>query len=395
MSASPRPLSVLVVDDDDLVSAFVALQVAAMGCDVATASDGVEALARLDGTPVDVLITDWQMPGVDGIELVRRLRATATERYLHIVMMTTKEAGRTVRQALAVEVDDFLFKPVDPVRLELAIATARRVVGLQRRLARRNHHLAAANTRTRDAYRRIRSDLDAAAATQRALLPPWRLGGALRHAWLFIPATGIGGDTLNVCPGGDGPTFFFQLDVCGHGIPAALRSFSLHHRLSARPPRDVPTLQAMLAALNRDAQSDTADSYYTLSCGLIEPTGRVSLIRAGHPMALLIQGGQCHPLPAGNLPIGLLPGQRYEATSLDLAPGDRLIVHSDGVSECTDRLGEELGTERLQAFFTDHADLPLDVAVARFEDRLRRFRGTVGFDDDVSLLIIERAGEEP
>lgn len=392
MSSLDRFLDVLVVDDDDLIREYIALVVIALGCRVATAADGREALTHLAGNPVDVLITDWQMPHLDGIELVRKVRAEPREKHLHIVMMTTHAAGRTIRDGLAVEVDDLLFKPVDLLRLELAVSTARRVVTLQRRLARRNTHLAAASARTRAAYRQIRRGLEAAAITQRNLLPAQRLDGPVRHAWLFIPTLGIGGDTLNVCRLADGTTFFFQLDVCGHGIPAALQSFSLHHRFSARPPSDVTTMSAMLRALNRDAQNANGDSFYTLLCGLIDRNGeRVDLIRAGHPLALHQSGETVQALAAGNLPMGLVPDETYSVTSLSLAPGDRLIIHSDGVSECADASGEPFGEDRLLDFFRDRAEVPLATVVKELEGELRQFRGAYAFEDDVSLLVMERA----
>lgn len=386
-------LDVLVVDDDPLLREATAIMVEAMGCRVTMAEDGLVALDVIAKQPVDVLITDWQMPGLDGIGLVRHLRACQTGRALHIIMMTTRAAERTRSDGLAALVDEFLFKPIDPVQLEMSVASARRSIDLQRRLTSRNRHLAAAIQRVRTAYGQIRSDLDLAAATQRTLLPPPQSTGELRHAWLFIPSRGVGGDSLNLQLLPDGQRFFFQIDVSGHGLPAALRSFSLHHRLSARPPRNVAEMQAMVAALNNDAQDEPEGSYYTLLCGLIAVgCNRIDLIRAGHTMPMIIDTVGVRPVPEGNPPIGLLPGLCYDVISIELEPGGRLLMNSDGLADCTNLAGEDFGDARVAAFFADRRNLALGDCMTELEKHLRQFRGLRDFDDDVSVLIIEREG---
>ncbi len=394
MMALQQPLNVMIVDDDDLLLEAVAMIVGALGCNVTTAPNGLAALEMIRERNFDVVITDWQMPGLDGIGLVRQLRGMHADRYLHIVMMTTRAVGRSARDGLDVEVDDFLFKPIDPAQLELGIASARRSINLQRRLARRNRHLAAAMERARTAYRRIRSDLDAATATQRSLLPAIKATGPLRHAWLFIPSQGVGGDSLDVRVLPDGQRFFFQIDVSGHGIPAALRSFSLHHRLAGRPPETVTIMKAMVGALNRDAQNEAEGAYYTLLCGLIAADGKqVDFIRAGHPMPMIVGDVGVKWLADGNLPIGLMPGLFYQASSVVLAPGDRFIIHSDGLSDCRNRDGEEYGDARVEAFFSERRDIPIPECMSALDAELRRFRGVGDFEDDVSVLVIERSGK--
>lgn len=386
-----RPLNVMIVDDDDLLLEAVALMVEALGCDVTMVSDGLAALKINQQSSFDVVITDWQMPGLNGIELARELRAAQGNRHLHIILMTTRAGERTARDGLNVEVDDFLFKPVDPAQLGLGIASARRSIELQNRLARRNRHLAAAMDKARTAYRRIRRDLDAAAATQRCLLPAIQSVGTVQYAWLFIPSVGVGGDSLDVRLLPDGQRFFFQIDVSGHGIPAALRSFSLHHRLAARPPQDVETMEAMIAALNRDAQDEAEGAYYTMVCGLISADGGlVDMIRAGHPMPLIVSAAGTSSIQEGHLPIGLMPGLQYRATRIVLEPGDRMIIHSDGLADCRNRDGEDYGDGRIAAFFNKARGLSAVDCMTMLEAELRLFRGLGDFGDDVSVLAIDR-----
>jgi sigma-B regulation protein RsbU (phosphoserine phosphatase) len=296
-----------------------------------------------------------------------------------------------MRGGLDVEVDDFLFKPIDPVHLELGIASARRIVTLQRRLARRNRHLVAASARVRDLYRQVSRDLAAAATTQRSLLPAMRLEGAVRHAWLFIPSLGIGGDTLDIRRLPDGRRPFFHLDVSGHGIPAALRSFSLHHRLSPSAAAWPEDLGALVEQLNAEAQDDPEGAYFTMVCGLVAADGSgVDLVRAGHPMPILLSQGKTRFITEGDLPVGLFPNLRYAHIRLALHPGDRLFIYSDGVTDCSNPDGEDFGDARLADFLADHGSLRLPAILETLERTLREFRGVHGFEDDISMLVIER-----
>lgn len=387
-------MSVLVVDDDELLREFLVLAIEQLGCTVEGAADGAEALALLREGEFDVLITDWQMPEMDGLDLVRQVRADgAADDYLHVIMMTARGAEQTVRAALAAGVDDFLQKPVDRLQLELGIASAQRVVDLQRRLIRRNRHLAAANARTREAYRRIKTDLAAAADLQRKLLPEPRFAGPLHYGWSMQPSLDIGGDTLSVVPVGAGRLLFFHLDVSGHGIPAALGSFSVHERILRLAMFEPDRLAEAAKLLNRELLAIGGDSYLTMVLGVAdEASGDIWFLRAGHPLPLLVRGdGTTSWCEEGGLPIGLLPEVDHPVTRLTLAPGDRILFYSDGLTDSSGRRdGEAFGEKGLEQFARYHASLGLPAFLEKLENRLEEVRGGRPPEDDISLLVLER-----
>ncbi len=386
-------LNVLIVDDDDLFLEVLALEMEALSCSVQVAGDGAAALRQVQLAPVDVLITDWQMPGMDGLELVRQVRAAAVQnRFLHIVMMTARGDSSTIRAATLAGVDDFLFKPLDPLQLELAVASARRNVLLHRRLERRNRHLAQAHDRIRSAYRHVRADLEAAAALHHKLLPTDREMNGVRIAWAHQPAMNMSGDTLGVSQQ-DSKILFFLADVQGHGVPAALASFHLHHRLVQLAPGDPATLASAIEQLNQEIEAQPNENYATLICGLLSPQERRAwIIRAGHPDPLIVTADGVSSLHlSGSFPLGWFSDASFIPEEIILEPGTRLVLFSDGVTECADRDGAQLEIAGLGELLRDGADEPLDGMVDRVKAAVASRRGTRGFDDDISLLAIEMA----
>ncbi|AOF95114.1 PP2C family protein-serine/threonine phosphatase [Sphingobium sp. RAC03] len=387
-----RPLKILVVDDDELFLDYITWELEALSCSVAAATDATQALALLDVQTFDMFITDWQMPGMDGIALVQRVRSLhSQDRFLHVVMTTARGDSETVRAALDAGVDDFLFKPLDRLQLELAMASARRNVLLHHRLQRRNHHLAAAHRRTRDAYRRVQADLDAAAALHRRLLPERNVSDGLRLAWAYRPAQHISGDTIGVLPLRNGARLFFLADVQGHGVPAALASFHIHHRLTQLAPDSPDAMVRAIVDLNREIASQNSESYATLICGLLFPHSREGwIIRAGHPPPLLVQPGRIEALAVpGAFPLGWFTDAEYEPSHFVLPPNARLVLYSDGVTECSDRDGNALEMEGLCDLLAVAVNEPIATMVRTVEAALSARRGRSGFEDDISLLALE------
>ena len=109
--------SVLAVDDSPSMRQMIAATLRAAGCRVIEAADGAEALARLADSPVDVVITDQNMPGIDGLELIRTVRADPAKSRLPVLILTTEEDERIKQAARAAGATGWLHKPFDPERL--------------------------------------------------------------------------------------------------------------------------------------------------------------------------------------------------------------------------------------------------------------------------------------
>ena len=265
----------------------------------------------------------------------------------------------------------------------------------ERRLA--EERLAAAN-------RQMRRDLLAAARIQKSLLPEQTPSVAgVEVAWAFRPCQELAGDMLNVFRLDDDRLAFFILDVSGHGVPAALLSFTLAHTLTATPGSCLlqrrgdgwaATGPAQVAAqLNRRFPLDpVAPQYFTLFYALLTPsTGEVRLVSAGHPLAIVSpREGAPWRLVATGPPIGLSEGAQYAERVLRLEVGDRLVVFTDGLPEALSPTGDELGFERVLQTVQTYRDEELRALVDKLaEDGVRWAQGAP--QDDISVAAFERS----
>ena len=251
------------------------------------------------------------------------------------------------------------------------------------------------HARLKDAYRQLRRDLEAAAVIQKTMLPAPSTLGPVQHRGLFRPSSLIAGDTYNVVQHRDGRVGFFQIDVAGHGAPAALVSVATHHTLSQAllTQADGTPLDEIVARINREWPDDLP--YFTLLLGRIDPeAGRLSLVQAGHPTPLLVgRDGAVEPLGDGGFPVGMIQRAEYETLDVDFGPGDRLLVYSDGLVEAENAAGEQFSETRLRELVRERADRATPAILDALDRSLRKWRGSETLADDLSVLMLERLSE--
>jgi len=297
---------------------------------------------------------------------------------------------------------------ITPVRDDSGAVT--HFIGVQSDVTdRRNAEeaLRSANRELEIATRRMRRSLAAAARIQRSLLPTAlpNLPG-LQFAFGYHPCDELAGDALNVVRLDEDRIGFYVLDVSGHGVPAALLSVTLSRFLSpafegscllspdrADPLRRTVTPPGRVAALlnQQFSMSDEGAQYFTMVYGVLDARSfELRLVGAGHPPPLLLRaGGAAGIVECGGLPIGVIERVSYDETVIQLAPGDRLIAYSDGVTEAEDPNGRDFGVSRLQEVLAEGTPMGLDEAVRAAMDRVDAWCGPAGVRDDVSLLAIE------
>ncbi len=372
------------------------------------ASDGEEAWTRLQAETVQILISDWEMPFINGLELCQKVKSSPNLPYIFVLLLTARDDVSSLIQGLDKGADDYVAKPCDMEVLKARVRSASRIIQLTAQLEAKNLKLKDANERLDKAYSYIKRDLELAAKAQIALLPPQdAIISGVRFNWLFLPAAFIGGDTLNYHRIDEHRVAFYQLDVAGHGVASALHSFSLTRFLSpdlngdniamqsTRPPilPEKPVSAAdIVSDLNRRFQSG-ADmlNYFTMAYGILDLKGKtIELCVAGHqkPIYLPIDG-KPGSVGRNGFPVGIFPESDFESITFGFSEGDRLFLFSDGISECMSPDGMEFGRERLQALLYAAKDTDLSSIGGMVLSQLERWKGDKQFEDDISLLAIE------
>ncbi|HYN05575.1 MAG TPA: SpoIIE family protein phosphatase [Vicinamibacteria bacterium] len=328
-----------------------------------------------------------QGPGTDPAAVAEIRAAVEEKRACVVEILNYRRGGTPFWNRLS----------ITPVRNEIGEVT--HYIGIQSDVTARRE----AENGLRRAKEALEHDLRLAVRVQQALLPPAELRvPGLRIARTFHPCADLAGDAVGVVTFGHGPVGFYLLDVSGHGVGAALLSFTLNHTLSPSAEGSLLVEDAghgvavvppsrVAERLNRQFPMDRTRQYFTFAYGVFDDSeGRIDYVLAGHPAPILLpRAGPPAPLPGRGLPIGMIENATFDDEAVILQPGDRLYFYTDGVVEALDASEQEFGCTRLMAEIDRLRDRPLreglDHVAALVQDWSQGH-----LRDDVSLLAVER-----
>ncbi len=246
--------------------------------------------------------------------------------------------------------------------------------------------------------RGLENELQNAREVQRILLPqedPVLPG--FRVSGTNLPARIISGDYYDYIDLGDGRFGIAIADVSGKGVPAGLLMAMCRSAFRSVAP-GMKSPAEVLAAVNRQLFPDIReDMFISMAYGIFEEEGGgFHFARAGHDPALLYRrrSGRVEEVRPPGLALGVDEGAVFERVTRDqsfqLAPGDCVLLHTDGVREAIDSAEEEFGMERMSAVFRSAAPLGAEEVLTRLQEELRQFTGEGPQMDDITLVAIER-----
>ncbi len=380
-------MKILVAEDDNVTRKMLASLLMKWDFDVVTACDGIEAWDILMAPdPPDLMLLDWQMPGMDGIDICRQLRGSKAHRSKYVVLLTSRSEMEDIVAGLQSGADDYLTKPFDKSELQARISVGRRTLQLQHDLARSLRTIEDTMLRLQDNF------LWGHAATG-------LLGCSIAvNSLAFEKTDGDFYDFYALTP----KQFDVVIgDVVGKGMIAALLGAATTHSMS-RAYRDLladsrhselPSPQALVQRLNTQIcpQLRSMDSFVTLFyCRFDLQAMQVTYVDCGHPRPLIYnpQTRTHRRLSGHNSPIGFLPDDQLHEESAPIVSGDTILLYSDGISEARNADGDLFDEWRLEELLEQCADQTPEETLASINQACTSFVGEAGFQDDATCMVI-------
>jgi phosphoserine phosphatase RsbU/P len=387
MSNNPRA-QILVVDDDAISRKILAQLLASAGHDCRECEDGAKALQLIHAKPPSLLLLDFDMPGLNGAEVLRRLRSDPDPAVAQIpaIMLTGHGSEESEVSCLQAGADDFVTKPINAAVLRARIETQLRLRSMRRQLERQNDEL--------EGWRRnLERDLEAARLTQQSLIPqkPPPLPG-WQVATCYRPVIQVGGDIYGWLPMKDSRILFWIADGTGHGAAAALLTtlakLLFHH---GGVEHDAPT--TVMERVNSDFRSIFgARSFMTAMCVALDPaSGHASVVGAGHPPLLVIRdNGATESIASIAPPLGLIEHPEFTETVIGFEAGDAFLLYTDGLFGSAKDGLRRLTPQRLEKML-DHSAPSAEALLKGILTQVAPDNAGDALPDDMAALAVRRA----
>lgn len=373
---------ILIIDDDPAIQILVRRTLHSQGYEVAVANNGEQGLAQARQLRPGLVLCDWNMPGMTGLEVCRQVKATPELSTTIFILLTARTSLEDRVQGLDAGADDFLSKPVEMAELKARVRAGLRLHQLSRDLQQQKQLLEA--------------ELAEAAEYVASILPDPMTEPPVRIDSRFIPSRQLGGDGFDYYWLDSEHLAIYLLDASGHGLRAALPTLSVLNLLKSRALPQINYYQPshVLRGLNETFQmTQRNDKYFTIWYGVYNRVKRqLVYASAGHPPAVLLSGKPSSPIQVKRLktiglPVGMFPDADYVDECCEVTEPSTLYIFSDGIYEINQLDGTVWGLEPFIQVLTDCRSK----SVCNLDQILHSLQAVNPkdyFDDDLSLLEI-------
>jgi sigma-B regulation protein RsbU (phosphoserine phosphatase) len=383
---------ILLVDDSSTMRRMVSTLLGDQGYEVKTAVDGNDGLVKAREEPrPELILSDYEMPELDGPGFCRALKGDKEIRSIPVLMLTTLGETKSKIAGLDAGADDYIQKPKSPEDIEELFARIRahfRLADMGRELAERNRLL-------EEAHKKLQFELDLARKVQRGLMPrPPRPRGVLKAAVKYTPANQLGGDVYDFYRLEQNRLGVLVADVSGHGVNSAMLS-GMVKALAAGLSIAVMEPGELLAGLDVSLEQYFPEGYFCTGFYLIadEETGLVRFAGVGHPPAIVVgpQGTRNLESNPGLLGVGMVDGT---AGSTDrIAPGESLIIYTDGLPDAMDPHDVLFGEERLKAVLQSYHGADAATILDQVEEAVKKHTFPGAAADDINMVVLQHTAQ--
>ncbi|WP_220768257.1 PP2C family protein-serine/threonine phosphatase [Shewanella sp. MBTL60-007] len=395
---------ILLVEDNKVMQLLMTKMLSSRGYRVISASNGIDALAQLDKHPsIQLVLSDWMMPGLNGIELCYRLKSPEYGRYIFFVLLSGRDDKESIVEGINAGADDFVAKDTNINELDARLKAGIRNLELHNQLITKNIELDRA-------YATIREDLESANLLIRRMLPSQTSFQGVELHYTHIPSTQIGGDMLGCMQLDEDHIAIYLFDVSGHGVTSALMSFAIQQSISSNstsnsnvkrrketdPFYSLRDPSEVLARLNRSyINQGNNNLYFTMVYAVLNTkSGLLNYAFAGHPPMIWLQKQQrqCHFIQQESFVAGMFDFADYQTEQVQLNSGDRIYLYSDGITEAESSDSQQYSEQGLKQLVQELAEQPVVKQTDTIVEVLKSWSGTTQFNDDISLLVFEWNG---
>ncbi|MDX1599980.1 MAG: SpoIIE family protein phosphatase [Anaerolineales bacterium] len=383
---------ILLVDDEPLNLDLLQQELDGLGFEISTARDGREALKQIADSPPDLIFLDLMMPGIDGFSVLERLQIHEQWRSIPVVIISASDDQANIVRGIELGAVDFLPKPFEPAILQARLSSA-----LEKKRLR---------DLEQQQLQALERELEIGRQIQAGFLPQnipqpagWRIEAHFRAA------REVAGDFYDLFPLRAGRTGVLLGDVTDKGVGAALYMALIRTLLRAsvmqdglaisadgeQQRTDQTTLVNAVGLVNRylcqlHGSAMLASVFFAI---LNEDSGSLTYVSAGQDPPMLLRGGKVDGELAATGPVvGALETAVYQAATCLLAPGDGLLLYSDGITDSLAPDGGRFGLEGLRraAVMPDGPTLELRPILAALQQHMD---GANQYDD-ITLLLLQR-----
>ncbi|CAN5670130.1 hypothetical protein BH11ARM2_BH11ARM2_00800 [soil metagenome] len=385
-------MRILIADEQDIARMVLGRTLQNLGYDVDEAADGTRAMALYRPGVHQIVIADWEMPGYDGLEICRRIRALGEDAYTYVILLTAREETEDRVAALQAGADDFITKPFDRGDLSARLGVARRILRMEGELREANRVIEQARDQ----------EVAIGANIQRSLLMARspEHSACFEYAAMNLPSRQIDGDFFDFFVHSDTAVDVVLGDAMGKGVPAALvgagAKSALLRALCNRLVRSAGVLPSPRDIVQETHDAVTGElirlnSFVTMAYIRLDAeswTGTFVDCGHTHPIVWHKATGKVEELPGGGFPIGFVKHETYEERTIPLEAGDLLVFYSDGVTDATGESPEPFGTARLLDLVTRHAASTPSQLLYRLREAIRVHLGEAPLEDDFTVVIV-------
>ena len=345
------------------------------GFDVSAATSGEKGLELAQAITPAAFVVDYRMPGMDGLEVTRRIKADPALQTIPVLMLTGADTAQTVVEGLEAGADDFVTKGSDT---EVLLARLRALLRMKRY-----------QDQLRKLNQQITRDLQIARRVQEALVPSGAFRGPrieIRSA--YIPSATLSGDFYDYFLQ-DELMYLFVADVSGHGLPASILVALLKSYIHTEADANT-SLSSFMSSLNDFLFSVSLPTQFaTAQLFRIDSDGNLVYSNAAHPPFLLLQRSNgktvIHEAPSHLL--GAMPSMLFEEHRLQVKAGDTLFVYTDGLTDRRNAAGEFYSLDRIVALMDNARDSDLTTIYDQIYEDVSTFPSTEEFRDDIAFIV--------